>query len=40
MNGDPEFVIDYQGNSFVRMGAFFTGLMLGLVIIEGLQKNS
>lgn len=36
MNGQPEFVIDYQANSFVRMDGFFMGLMLGLLVIEGL----
>lgn len=38
MNASAEFVINYQGNSFVRMGAFFFGLTFGLVAIEGLEK--
>ena len=38
MNASKEFVINYQGNAFVRMGAFFFGLTVGLVAIEGLEK--
>lgn len=38
MNGRKQFVIDYQANTFVRMGAFFFGLMFGLFMIEGLEK--
>lgn len=36
MNGQNQFVIDYQASTFVRMGAFFFGLCFGLFIIEGL----
>ena len=38
MNASKEYVINYQGNSFVRMGAFFFGLLIGLIAIEGLEK--
>lgn len=40
MNGQKEYALNYQTNSFVRMGAFFFGLFLGLFIIEGLGKGS
>jgi hypothetical protein len=35
MNGQAEFVIDYQASTFVRMAPFFVGLIFGLVITEG-----
>lgn len=33
MNGQKEFVLNYQTNTFVRMGAYFYGLLFGLFII-------
>ena len=35
MNGQKEFWIDYQGNAFVRMGAFYVGVLFGLIVAEG-----
>ena len=40
MNGQKEYALNYQTNSFVRMGAFFFGLSFGLMIIEGLGKGN
>lgn len=38
LNGDVNYTYNYQPNTFVRMGAYFFGLMYGLFIIEGLEK--
>lgn len=39
MNQQAEYGINYQNNAFVRMGAFFFGLMVGLIMLEGLHKD-
>lgn len=36
--GQREYALNYQPNTFVRMGAFFFGLMFGFFMIEGLEK--
>ena len=40
MNGQKEYVLNYQSNSFVRMGSFFFGLFVGLFILEGFGKEN
>lgn len=37
-NQQKQYVINYQTNSLVRAGPFFFGLIMGLFIIEGLEK--
>ena len=39
MSGQREYALDYQPNTFVRMGAYFFGLLIGLFMIEGLEKS-
>ena len=38
MNGEPEWTLNYESNSFPRMGSFFFGLFVGLFATEGHSK--
>ena len=40
MNAQKEYVLNYQSNSFVRMGSFFFGLFIGLFILEGFGREN
>lgn len=39
MNGQKEYWIDYQGNAFVRMGAYFIGVAVGVGVTEAQERG-